>query len=230
MNENTIFVNVYDEENDDLIINEHEIWRYSGYLGLPSEQDAELLSLLEEVKEELKGVFSYKVCYRRMNISWKEDMPKLPFDSESLNLAKCLKGSDEVIIFAATVGIGIDRLIAKYQRFQPTKALLMQAYGAERVECLCNKFCQDIEQEMLAENKKCSARFSPGYGDLPIDTQKDFFRLLDCSKQIGISLNDSLLMSPSKSVTAIFGVGENVCKQREHKCDTCDNLDCEYRK
>lgn len=49
-------------------------------------------------------------------------------------------------------------------------------------------------------------RFSPGYGDLPINMQKDIFAALDCPRKIGLSLNESLLMSPSKSVTAIIGV------------------------
>lgn len=49
-------------------------------------------------------------------------------------------------------------------------------------------------------------RFSPGYGDLAIDAQKDIFALLDCERQIGLTLGDSLLMSPGKSVTAFAGI------------------------
>jgi len=50
-------------------------------------------------------------------------------------------------------------------------------------------------------------RFSPGYGDLPLETQREIFDVLDCSRRIGLMLNDSLLMSPTKSVTAFVGVG-----------------------
>lgn len=49
-------------------------------------------------------------------------------------------------------------------------------------------------------------RFSAGYGDLPLEVQKDIFRVLDCPRKIGLTLNDSLLMSPTKSVTAIVGI------------------------
>lgn len=230
MTENTIFVKKYDNENDKFPISEKEVWRYSGYLGLTTDVDAELLNVFEQVKLELKDAFSYRVCYRRMDITWKDNMPVLPFPCESKNLATCLRGSSEIIIFAATVGLTVDRHIAKYQRISPVKALLMQAYGAERVESLCEGFCKEIEEQVKEEGLYCTNRFSPGYGDLPLDTQRDVIRLLDCNRQIGISLNESLLMTPSKSVTAIFGLGKNLCKNNTCKCASCEKTACEYRR
>lgn len=229
MNENTIFVRKYSSSDEIFSINKREIWRYSGYLGITENVDAGLNGVLDEVIDELKNSFAFKVCYRRMNITWKNGMPELPFSSVSRDLAKCLDGSTEIILFAATIGLEIDRHIAKHQRFSPTKALLMQAYGAERVESLCNAFCDEIKSSVAKENLSCTSRFSPGYGDLPLDTQIDMFKLLDCNRQIGISLNKSLLMTPSKSVTAIFGLGECVKKARKHGCSECNNVECEFR-
>lgn len=229
MNENTIFVKKYDGNDSRFSIREQEVWRYSGYLGLAESVDEELKKLFNEVKEELKNSFSYKACYRRMNITWEDDMPQLPFAVDSKDLAKCITGSSEIVLFAVTIGLDIDRMIARYQRFSPTKALLMQAYGAERVEVLCDVFCNEIKAMVAEEGLSCSARFSPGYGDLPLEVQKDVFRLLDCNRQIGVALNESLLMTPSKSVTALFGIGECVGNMRVHKCESCQKLDCEYR-
>ena len=50
-------------------------------------------------------------------------------------------------------------------------------------------------------------RFSPGYGDLPLALQREVFAALDCPRRIGLTLSDSLLMSPTKSVTALIGAG-----------------------
>lgn len=229
MAENTIFVEKYSNDDKRLEINKKEVWRYSGYLGIADSIDDEIQKLYEQMIKELKSAFAFKVCYRRMEISWQDGMPILPFESESKDLATCLKGSSEIIIFAATIGLEIDRHIAKYQRFSPTKALLMQAYGAERVETLCDAFCKEIEEKAAKEGLLCTARFSPGYGDLPLDKQRDFFRLLDCNRQIGISLNESLLMTPSKSVTAIFGLGTCLGEKKEHKCENCEKTNCAYR-
>ena len=62
------------------------------------------------------------------------------------------------------------------------------------------------EEEAVAKGMSLRPRFSPGYGDLPLTVQKEFMTLLDCAHLIGINLNESLLMSPSKSVTAIIGM------------------------
>ena len=79
----------------------------------------------------------------------------------------------------------------------------MQALGAERIEALCDAFCDSLISE---KGVLLRPRFSPGYGDLPLEVQKDIFSLLECHKRIGVSLNESLLMSPSKSVTAFVGL------------------------
>ena len=86
--------------------------------------------------------------------------------------------------------------------------MCLQALGSERVEALCDEFEKDIKKELGGEGVFFRPRFSPGYGDLPLEFQKDIFRLLECPRRIGISLGESLLMTPSKSVTAIIGFGD----------------------
>ena len=109
------------------------------------------------------------------------------------------------IIFAATVGLAPDRLVARNLVSSPTRALVFDAIGAERIESLCDAFCEDIKAK-IGNEKKLRPRFSAGYGDLDIEVQRDIFRLLDCPKNIGLTLTESLLMTPSKSVTAIIGI------------------------
>ena len=111
-------------------------------------------------------------------------------------------GCDSVIIFAATVGIGIDRLVHKYSKLSPAKALIFQSIGTERIEALCDVLTEDIK----SLGKDIRNRFSAGYGDLPLETQKEIFKLLSPQKNIGLTLGDSLLMSPTKSVTAFIGI------------------------
>ena len=175
---------------------EKEILRYAGCKSADSEISALLKSCIDEVRDKLV----YKVCYRTIPVSIDGDCCDFgAFSIYSKNLAATLEGCDAVILFAATVGVEIDRLIAKYGRISPSKAVIIQAIGAERIEELCNTFCADI-------SKDTTPRFSPGYGDLPLDAQRQIFAILDCSRQIGLTLNDSLLMSPTKSVTAFIGI------------------------
>lgn len=167
----------------------------------------EILGLVDECLAEVREMLQYKVCYAILTTETDSNIISLPCGQiASRNLAKNLNGCDKAIIFAATIGIGIDRLISKYSRLSPAKALCLQAIGAERVEALCNDFCEKMESEFQGKGESLRPRFSPGYGDLPLETQKMIFSLLDCPKRIGVTLGDTLLMSPSKSVTAFIGI------------------------
>lgn len=207
MCENTVFVKHY---SGNFPVNTQEIWRYAGYRGQPDDQ---LQELLDSVIGDLSDKLSCRVCYRVVE--------NFPFVTGSQDLQNLLTDCEKIVIFAATVGLDVDRYIAKYQQVSATRVLLAQAYGAERIEALCDVFC--------AEFAGATRRFSPGYGDLPLETQRDLFSLLECGKHIGVSLTDSLLMMPTKSVTAIFGIGaqETACV---NKCDTCSNAACNYRR
>ena len=105
----------------------------------------------------------------------------------------------------------------------------MQAIGAERIEALCDAFCDKLKAEKSEKGLFLRPRFSAGYGDLSIELQRDIMRALDCGRKIGVTLNESLLMSPSKSVTAIVGISNMHCTP-EFGCTSCENKDCSFRK
>ena len=230
MEENTVFVKIYHGSEPALALNSRELRRYSGYMQ-SGEMDDALRELYAQVVDELLPSVEYKVCYRRMKLERSEGKLLLPFDCTSADLEKLLAFSQEVVIFAATAGLAIDRYIAKYQLISPAKALVAQALGAERIETLCNVFCDDIQKAAAGEGLSATPRYSPGYGDMPLATQTDLFRLLDCNRQIGLSLNSSLLMMPSKSVTALFGLApsERCRTVHNNKCSSCSNTGCAFR-
>ena len=204
-------------------LNERECLRYAG--TSQKNISAEERKLFEACLAELGNKLSYKVCWGRFPLKREEDSLDFGFlKTESKALMKNLEGCEEVIVFAATVGLEIDRLIRRYTNFSPAKALFFQAIGSERIESLCDVFCNELKEEGL----QLRPRFSPGYGDLPLEMQKDIFRVLDCPRKIGLSLNESLLMSPSKSVTAIIGIGGGEAEVK-NKCSACLKTDCAYR-
>lgn len=159
-------------------------------------------ALLESALEEALPCLSYRLCWREFACALRGGRCELgPISVDSRALETVLLGCGRVLVFAATVGLELDRLIAKYGTLSPARALMMQAIGAERIEALCDAFC--AERAAVAP---LTARFSPGYGDLPLAFQRDLFAVLDCPRSIGLTLNGSLSMSPSKSVTAVAGI------------------------
>lgn len=182
--------------------NEREILRYAGCRFSDSASE----SLMHSCIDEARSAVSYRLCYVRVPVTVDGGVCDFgSFSVYSKDLSKNLSGCGEVFIFAATVGFGIDRLISKYSRLSPARALMLQALGAERIEALCDAFCGELN----FEGNSLRPRFSPGYGDLPLSVQSDIFALVDASRKIGLCLNDSLLMSPTKSVTAFAGIVKN---------------------
>ena len=184
----------------DIPINKREILRYAE----SQNAQGEILSILEECIELAKNSVTNKVCYKILDLSVNGNLCNFgEFSVCSKDLAKNLKSCKQVLLFASTIGVDFDRLILRYSKISPAKAVFLQAIGSERAESLCDEFCSWAEKEL---NKELRPRFSAGYGDLPLEAQKQIFACLDCAKNIGVTLNDSLLMSPSKSVTAFVGI------------------------
>lgn len=205
-----------------------EILRYAG-CRKPGPGELELLeSCLAELGARLRG----QVCWDCFQVAVLPDGGlDLGFArTDSKGLARRLNGCRACVVFAATVGLEMDRLIARYGGISPARSLFFQAIGAERIEALCDAFCGQMTEDLARQGRGVTVRFSPGYGDLPLALQKDIFQVLDCSRKIGLTLNGSLLMSPSKSVTAIFGItdgpGEDCGRAG---CAGCGKQDCAYR-
>ena len=179
--------------------NVSEILRYAR-----AEDDGTISSLLQECMQEAEQVLTYQVCYdTAMILREAEDLSFGLIRTSSAVIKKAVNACDDLVLFAVTVGTPFDRLIQKYARLSPTKALLLHAIGAERAEALCDRFCKEFAEE---NGVTLRPRVSPGYGDIPLAMQRDIFAMLDCPRKIGLTLNEDLLMSPSKSVTALAGI------------------------
>lgn len=123
----------------------------------------------------------------------------------SRTLRARLDGCHAAFLLCATLGAAIDAFQRRKAVLSGADALIVQAIGAERIEAYADE-CEDAMRTELAEGEVLVERYSPGYGDFPLDAQVEFFSILDPSRAIGVSLTDTRLMVPSKSVTAIIGV------------------------
>ncbi len=197
---------IFIESYDALPINVKEVLRY---LYCKAEEE-NLLKLIDECVLEVHGKLTPKVCYSKFSVSQNEHHMDLGFAKcVSEDLRKYLADCQEIVLFCATVGLNMDRLIEKYSYTSPVKAAIMQAIGAEQIESLCNSFCTQIEGRLIKQACEVKQRVSPGYGDIPLTLQHNIFNALECNKKIGVTLNDSYLMSPTKSVSAIIGIIKN---------------------
>ena len=138
-----------------------------------------------------------------------ETLPLIKIGSiqfESKYLARNLAGCSKVILIASTIGPLADNLIRRFTKLDAAKAAIMQAAGAMFIESYLDGFNAQLEKEAEEQGYKLHSRFSPGYGDVSLEIQRHFFSILPCTQRIGLTLTDSLVMAPEKSVTAFIGM------------------------
>lgn len=212
------------------MINKNEIIRYLGYgKNIP---DSNVLSLIDICIKEVEAAAEPKSIHRRFSLTLTEDNHIIAagLDFFSKNLSRNLKGCDEVIFFAATLGTNVDRLLGKYLKLDMAKAAIVQATAAAYIEDYCNACQREIEKSVAKEGYFVRPRFSPGYGDLELGIQKDFLATINATKFIGITLSDGGIMIPEKSVSAIMGLSKLMMKCHIDGCEACGKEDCIYKR
>lgn len=225
-------------------MNLEETFRYLGYKG--NKADEQTLKLAEECWQELEQRAEKRSCHQEFPLSFQDGKLDMGcFQTKSQALEKNLKGCSRVVLFAATLGVQADNLIRRYSHVQMSRAVVMQAAAAAMLEDYCDQVNQEIRQEYEKKGLYLRPRFSPGYGDFSLNCQPALIRGLEAGKRIGITLTDSLLMMPSKSVTAVIGVSPAPAKrnwngqiqavsdgsrQNTKGCAACNKTDCLYRR
>ena len=98
---------------------------------------------------------------------------------------------------------------------------------------LIDKVCDDAEQEImqtLRENEYLTMRFSPGYGDVPLEISSEILDILSAQKRIGLTLTKTHMLLPTKSITALIGIS-NQKENRQKSCGHCNLVKtCYYRR
>ena len=191
-----------DIPRENIVINRSQGLYFAGFKG--SEPDGITAERADRAFDEINNIIEPKVCYIIADI--KPEYETVSFDGfvfRSRALAAHLSGCDRAVIFAATVGAAVDRAIAKRSVVSSLDGALLDAFGSAATEALCDHACLQFAKITGGE---LTARFSPGYGDLPLETGGVIIDFLKAQKKIGVSLTDGMMMVPAKSVTAIAGV------------------------
>ena len=210
-------------------IRRSEIYRYLGYKR--DAVDEQTKKLVEDCLAELEAKASPRFFGRSYPLALSGDshVDLGCFSVESRNLYKNLAGCGEVYLFAATLGAGPDQLIARYSRLSMSRSVVMQAAAAAMIEAWCDEKNGELREQYKKQGYFLRPRFSPGYGDFSLEHQRDIARELDTARRLGLTVTDSLMLAPMKSVTAVIGVSRREgCTSSG--CAACGKTDCEFRR
>ena len=208
-------------------INRNEVLLYLGWRGevLEPEQEDRISRCETAVLERSRP----RVVWRRFALGTDGRPAGTSFVPAGRDVQKLLCGCEAVIFFAATLGTEFEALLRRAQMTDMADAVILDACGSAAVENVCDNLCRELAS---AESPLyLTDRFSPGYGDMPLAQQPELCRLLDVSRRIGVTLTDSGLMLPQKTVTALAGVSAVPAPRRSRGCAYCGMFsNCLYRK
>ena len=211
-----------------------EVARYLGYRKAAG-PDGDVSALMEKAAKEMQAVMKPQAVFEIFDLTIKSSAstdcrvkpdndtnnkpandkavtfgldPEVSFADVTLHsrdLSTNLTGCSQVALLAATIGPQVDALIRRHSTVNPVYASILQATGAMFIEEVVDLVNDEIKKIAASQGLKTKPRYSPGFGDVPLEVQKDFFRLLPCTR-IGLTLMDTLIMAPEKSVTAFVGL------------------------
>ena len=185
------------------------IYSYLGFKGV--QPDGRMDALILQCLEELQKIQQFRYLYRQFD-RFPEFLERQPYKD-------FLQGCNSVILCVTTLGAEADKRIKYLSRLDLEKSLVTDACASALLEYLADDFEKSLGNEL-------TFRFCPGYGGSDIGDIKYIFELLNPQK-IGVTLLESGLMLPQKTMAGLIGVGKTSAKS----CGDCIMLEhCQFQK
>lgn len=152
---------------------------------------------------------------------------------EGASIVEHLRGAREAALMAVTLGARSEQRLRRLSALDPLDALLYDAACSSLVEAAADALEDRIVSTALERGLVTNFRFSPGYGDLPLEAQPAIVRALRADVRLGLTVLPTNLLLPTKSVTAVVGLFDAVPPRagQESPCAACRlRASCEMRK
>lgn len=201
-------------------LDRNEAKRYLG--GSKIELDDKMTRLFDSCEKEVLKTAKPKYLYKIIELP-NEEL------TAGEDIKNHLSGCTRAALICATLGADIDKMIRISQISDMARAVVLDSFSSVAVEQVCRELDKALAEQYPEYN--FTFRYSPGYGDYPVELQKTFLSLLDAPRKIGLSANENYLLIPSKSVTAIAGMSKMKIERKKRGCAVCDMRDrCKYRR
>lgn len=218
----------------DFTIEKSEVLRYLGHRG--QEIGAELDRLIDENIQRCVESAKPRFFWRVFDLADSGGQPELEGTGVILrgrDIKKHLDGAEKCVIMAATLGTDVEREMMRAGRRSATEEVILNAACTALIESVADVCEREAAEYARSRGFVTSYRYSPGYGDFPLAQQREVLGVLDAETRLGITLTDSMLMVPKKSVSALLGLypEDSGVKRGGTSCDRCENREtCSFRK
>lgn len=147
------------------------------------------------------------------------------------SLRKHLSCATKVIFLSATVGEAVEQAASDaFAKGEYALGMLIDAAATTAVEQTADELEKLLINKFAKLGFKMTFRFSPGYGDWDLSEQDKVAKLAN-AEAIGVTLTESLMLMPRKSITAVIGLCPDIMEETPSKgCNKCSKLDCSMRR
>lgn len=206
-----------------------EALRYLGYAE--QELGVGLEELISRAFDRCEQLAQPAWCYRVFPVEVCGGQATLVGSALSFPANGPLARMSACAVMACTIGIAHDREERLLSVGQATEAVVFDAAGSSLVEACADSCERAIYAWAADEGLHTGQRTSPGYGELPLALSADIIRTIDATKLIGVSMMESGLLVPLKSVTALvalFDREEDARRARRSCADCIVRENCSY--
>jgi len=202
------------------------------YLGSGTNAPAPLRDQARQVSQFLSDRLQPRYTYRVFPLVQEGEQFHLTGSGLTLSgntVRVMLSDCDQAALLCCTLGLEFDTMLRREQIRDMARAVILNACGSALVEAGCDAAQQELAGRFPMLH--LTDRFSPGYGDLPLTIQPVLCDALDSQRRLGVQVTPSLLLNPSKSVTAIIGLSDRPQQARIRGCAYCSmRQTCALRK
>ena len=195
------------------------------YLGVPDAGDDALQSLLQKAEQTLRAAAQPRA------VSLRAGREALAGCLQGEDIARHLEGCEECVLLACTLGAGVDAVQRAANAADMAYAVVLDALASVLAEQIAGAAEETLREQAQREGLFLTGRFSPGYGDYPIELQNELLRLVDAPRRIGLGATSTHLLTPRKSITAVLGLAGHPVTGKRAGCAHCALRErCAYRK
>ncbi len=195
--------------------------------------DDDMMRTILTVSGEVEAAATPRCVCARFELIREQDTPVLlgtAFALQGKAIGRHLTKADKCIVLAATLGVGVDTIVRRYQAASPHRALIADACANALIEDFCDQIQEAAKTATCGEAQMLTSRFSPGYSDMPLETHDWLLPLLDTNRKIGLFKTPQQLLTPMKSVTAFMGIVPRLENRNRSFCANCtENTRCQYK-
>lgn len=196
-----------------------EILHFLGWRGTPVEPP--LMEQIKRIRKEALGQIRPRAVMRRFARLPDGTLDGTRFLPQGGDVREMLTACHEAVLLAATLGADSERMLLREQTKGAAEALILDATLSASIEAVCDQMEETLRDELTVQGLYLTDRFSPGYGDMPLSQSREICEVLNVERAIGLTVSQSGILIPRKSVTAIIGISRTVVSHRPKGCEGC---------